>query len=469
MSTNKLFSVKQIAFGVVGLIVAAIFFIMTPFEGLPAEGMKALGLFLMAVIWWMGGVFPDFVTAFWLMATMLSFGIVPLGTAFSAFSGGVIWIVIPALAIGAALSKSGLLARIVLKILSMFKADFKSQTLAFLVAGNVIGPLIPSATAKVAIAAPLCRVFSDTMGYEAKTKPAAGMFSAMWVSFGTAGPFFLTGTTMCFTMIGFLPEGYQSGWTFMRWLAAAWPWGLALFVLSYIAIRLFYTPKQDVSVSSDFIQEKRAALGKMSRDEKIAATTLILCLLLWVSESWHGISAAVVALIGMSILLSTGVLDRKSFRSNIPWDAVIFIGVSTGLGGVFKATGINDWVSATFAPYLEPLFSNVFILMVASVIIISVLRYAFVSQTTLMMVFTVASAPFAIAAGINPFIPGFAALVTVNVWNVIYHNMTFLTALAASGDMAEFKDLQKMSYVYMLACIVGLLCCVPMWNILGLM
>ena len=69
----------------------------------------------------------------------------------------------------------------------------------------------------------------------------------------------------------------------------------------------------------------------MSRDEKISAVVLVLCLVLWVSESWHGISAAVVALIGMRILLSTNVMDRKSFRANIAWDATdIHLAGSTG-------------------------------------------------------------------------------------------------------------------------------------------
>ena len=123
-------------------------------------------------------------------------------------------------------------------------------------------------------------------------------------------------------------------------------------------MRIFYTPKNDVTVSAEVIHAQREALGKMKRNEKIAAFVLIICLVLWVTESWHGISSAVVALIGMCILLSTGVLDRKDFRSSIAWESVIFIGCSTGLGSVFSGAGITDWVSTTFAPYLEPVFSK---------------------------------------------------------------------------------------------------------------
>ena len=102
-------------------------------------------------------------------------------------------------------------------------------------------------------------------------------------------------------------------------------------------------------------------------------------------------------------------------------------------------------------------------------LIIAILRFAFVSQTALMTIFTVASAPFAIAAGMHPFIPGFIALVTVNVFNTSYHNGTFITTMAASDQMVEFKQVRKMSYVYMAACIIGLICCIPMWKAFGLM
>ena len=79
-----LFSVKQFVFFVLGIVAAIVFFVMTPFEGLPPEGMKVLGLFLMAIFWWMGSVFPDYVTAFWMMALMIATGASSLGTVFSA-------------------------------------------------------------------------------------------------------------------------------------------------------------------------------------------------------------------------------------------------------------------------------------------------------------------------------------------------------------------------------------------------
>ncbi|MFR5780927.1 MAG: hypothetical protein ACLUEK_03340 [Oscillospiraceae bacterium] len=68
----------------------------------------------------------------------------------------------------------------------------------------------------------------------------------------------------------------------------------------------------------------------------------------------------------------------------------------------------------------------------------------------------------------HPFIPGFIALVTVNVYNASYNNGTYITAMAAA-DVWSSTVPPAMSWVYTLACIVGCICCVPMWKAFGLM
>lgn len=470
---------KKIIFGVIGLAVALLFIAIScleglgiegiGIEGLSAEGTRALGIFLMAVLWWAGDVFPDYVTALWLMSLLILTNTAKLSVVFGAYSESIIWIIVPTLAIGAALSKSGLLRRMVLKILSMFKGDYKSQILAFLVAGNIINPFIPSTTAKVAITAPLAQAYSEEMGFKAKSKPAAGIFSAMWSAFGAAGPIFLTGTFMCFVMIGLLPEGYASGWTFFTWTLAIFPWGIVWFIMSFIFINLLYRPKNYSPLSSTYRLEQYKKLGKMSRAEKICLVVLLVCVLLWVTESLHGIITAVVALLGMAVLLSFKVIDKETFRSNIAWDIVVFIACNISIGTVFNETGVTSWIGMAFEPFLEPIFSNVFLLIVVSVIGIALLRFIIVSQTALMTIFIVVCTPFSISNGMSPFIAGLICLVSINIWNVRYQNTTMVTALAASKDMAEFSDVRKMSLVYMGACILGMILCVPLWGLLGLL
>lgn len=74
--------------------------------------------------------------------------------------------------------------------MKLFPASFKGQTAGLVVAGNLIGPLIPSVTAKCAIAAPFALGVSNQMGYEKDSKGAAGLFGAMFIGFGVTRPAF---------------------------------------------------------------------------------------------------------------------------------------------------------------------------------------------------------------------------------------------------------------------------------------
>jgi DASS family divalent anion:Na+ symporter len=254
----------------------------------------------------------------------------------------------------------------------------------------------------------------------------------------------------------------------MRWIINAWPLGIALFVICCGAVILFYRPKDAKPVSKEFSQKQYEALGPITKEEKISAAVLILCVIMWVLEKTIGVSAAVTAQLGMVLLLGLKIIDRNDFRTKIPWESIVFIAASTSLASVFSSTGISTWVGETFSGALSPLFVNPVVMVVATAIIIYLFRYFFVSQTGLMTIFVVACAPFAEAAGINPWCFGFVVLNIVNCFPMKYSNATVLTALAASGNMCEFKQVSKMSLVYLLACIVGILCCIPVWKVTGL-
>ena len=464
---SRYFNKKQAIFGILGIIAMVVFFLTDAPEGLPPEGWHSLGIFVMAVFFWIGGTLPDFVTCLFMQMMLVITKCVPLATAYSAWSGGVIWIVIPVFVIGAALSKTGFLRRVVLKIMSWFSGSWSKQILALFVAGNVVNPLVPSQTAKVSIAAPLCSTYNRELGFEDGSKSAVGFFATAWLAFGGNGGVWLTGTTMTFTMTGLLAAQYQN-WTFMQWIGNAWPLLIALFVICCGAIILFYKPKDAKPISKEFSKAQYEALGPMSKEEKISAAVLVLCIILWILEKTIGIAAASTAQLGMVALLALKILDRNDFRNKIAWESVVFIAASTSLASVFSKTGISDWVGATFTGMLSPLFVNPAVMVVATCIIIYLFRFVFVSQTALMTIFVVACAPMAEAAGINPWCFGFIVMNVVNCFPTKYTNATVLTALAASGNMCEFKQVSKMSHVYLLACIVGILCCIPIWMLHGL-
>jgi len=154
---------------VVGIAVSAI----TPPDGLTPQAMWGLGIMAWAVTCWIFEVAPDYAVAVAMCAALALFQCVPFKTAFASFSERTWWLLVGALGMGCAMSKSGLLKRLSLGMMKIFPATFNGQVTALILGGILITPLIPSMTAKAAIMAPISQGISDAMGYARKSLGAA--------------------------------------------------------------------------------------------------------------------------------------------------------------------------------------------------------------------------------------------------------------------------------------------------------
>ena len=457
--------------GAAGIALGWYFASLPVFPGLTDKAMVAIGIFLCTVVWWMVDVLPDYVTCILMCAAFAGFKVVPYTTAFSSFSNTTYWLLIGALGLAAGVSKSGLLNRLALHVMNKFPLTFKGQTLALMVTGTLMTPLIPSANGKIAVVAPFSLAISDNMGYARKSAGAAGIFSAMFLSLGCIHPLFISGSFMGYAVNGLLPKDIQAQMTWTNWFISALPWGITMIVLGYLAILFLYKPAEDKKLSPELIKSQIAALGPMKQSEKIVAVVLVLTLALWMTEKMHGISSAIVAIASMSVLLGFYLYDRPAFRSSIPWDAAIFMGGILNLSVVFPALKIDKWVGDNLGPYVVPLLSqNFFIFLALLCIIIYAVRFVIASQLACITIFTLLLTPFAINAGINPWIMAFTCYVAINVWMVMYQNVQYVTAfyLAGNGEMVTHKQMLKLTFAYMAISVAGLMVSIPVWKLMGM-
>ncbi len=460
---------KRLIGGIAGLAIALIMAVVEPVPGLTPAAMTGLGIFFCAVLFWICNVLADYVTALLMCAAWAGTGIVPFNIAFAQFSSEIWFLLVAALALGVGVSRSGLLNRISLKVMQLLPATFKGQTAALVVAGNLIAPLLPSVTAKCAMAAPLARGISEKMNYEAGSRGAAGLFGAMFLGFGVTGPAFLSASFMCYTIKGLLPPAVQARITWGFWAINVLPWTLIVAVLGYLAIQLLYRPSREVQLDAQYIKQQLVDLGPMSRNEKIVCAVLAACLLLWMTEKVHGINAAIVAIFAVCILMGVNVISRSDFRTGISWDAVIFIGCIINIGPVFSELDIDRWIGAAAGPFLTPMVSNIWSYIIIGAIVVYLARFLIVSMIATSTIFTVIVTPFAVNAGVNPFVTAFVILVSVNVFHMFYQNSTYLAGYYAAGNMVAHKQMIGLSGAYMIISLIGLAACVPLWRLTGLL
>lgn len=461
-------SKKQVIGAILGIVLGLGVAIMTPPEGLSVKAMWALGIFVWGVTYLIFEVAPDYVVTIAMCSMWPLFKTVPFITAFSFFADPTWWLMVGALGIGVAASKSGLLRRIALLVMRIAPATFKGQTLALMGAGTLIAPLIPSITAKAAICSPLSVGISDAMGYKRKTQGPAGLFAAMMVGFVCTGPSFLSASFLCYMIKSFLPKDVAAQFHWMQWFLAMIPWTIVLLVLSYFAIQILYKPEEKDTLPAGYAADQLAKMGPMSRIEKITLAVLLIGLLLWMTEMLHGIPAVLIALFGLVALLYGKVYDRPDFKSGIPWDAVVFIGTIVGISYVFPYLKIDKWMGVVLGPVLTPLVSNPYLFVGGLAVAIYLIRFVLVSQVATLTIFPVMLTPFAMQAGVNPWIVGIIVFASMNVWNVFYQNTTYLAAFYAAQGAVEHKHMVKLSVAYMIISLLGFLISVPYWQMMGL-
>ena len=223
-----------------GALVAAVLIATCPIPGLSYQATAVLGILIMAIVWWITGVLPEFVTAVVMAVLFVAVAGISVGATFSTFASSTWWLLLSAFTLGVGMKTSGLMRRIALAIVRKFPRTFRCQVIAQLVTGTVLGPLIPSLAVKGAMLAPLAMSIGDELGYERQGKRATGLFAAMLVGIRTVAPTIVSASVTGYALMATLPADVQEQFNMASWFVAALPWLVVVLALNYFLIMGMY-------------------------------------------------------------------------------------------------------------------------------------------------------------------------------------------------------------------------------------
>ena len=510
-----------------GALVAAVLIATCPIPGLSYQATAVLGILIMAIVWWITGVLPEFVTAVVMAVLFVVVAGISVGATFSTFASSTWWLLLSAFTLGVGMKTSGLMRRIALAIVRKFPRTFRCQVIAQLVTGTVLGPLIPSLAVKGAMLAPLAMSIGDELGYERQGKRATGLFAAMLVGIRTVAPTIVSASVTGYALMATLPADVQEQFNMASWFVAALPWLVVVLVLNYFLIMGMYgrgeasacdavedspsdtvgapgnaqsleqsslrcgtrfvgaaecaDSRRDEAESSAAESSRGGAnegdskpipdgLGPLSAVEKRMLAIILMTVVLWATEPFHHISAMAVGLAALVFMFVLKVIDVPAFKSGVNWTSLLFIGIALGLGSVFAEAGLNDWVMQTCGPAFQALAGNPYLLVLGIGVITVVLRFLIVSEVAYLNLLMAFLVPMAASVGVNPWVLGFSAYALVIAWFAKYQSPIYLAAFyAVDGKMAKHSELAKYCGAYLATCLAGLVVCVPYWQWMGLL
>lgn len=471
MKVNK----KSIVITALALIAGiAISLCPPPSEVLTGDSMRVLGILIGCIIMWAGNVVHECAVVLLMSALMAGLGHVPVGTVFSAFSGSIVWVLIAAFVLGAAMKKCGLLRRIALLLLKVFPKNFAGTTIGLMVVGAVIAPFLPSKNSKGAIVGSVVRSISDVMGYAPKSKQANGLFLAFWSTTMVIPIMFMSGSTSTIASQGFLPEEMLTSYDYAGWALKSIPFILPFVILLAIFMVLWYKPKKGehigVNLTNEFLDSQLAELGPWKREEKIVGSLTVLMILYWIFKSKLGnVPDYASCLLVLSIFWFTGCLDAKTFRSDTSWENIIFIGSCISLGSILPYVHLTDWIVEIVSPFTNTAFSAPVLTVIVLVVLLFVIRFILLSEGSYMSIMCALLYPLAVSANVNPFVIAMILNLMVSEFFMPFQSSAFLSGYYSFGDDAFDSNATRFYWVaYTILGTIAMLIACFVWQMMGL-
>ena len=277
---------------------------------------------------------------------------------FSGFVNDASWFYVGAVLIGAMATKSGLPNRVAGFVVARVGLTYARLLFGLTLIGFLLTFVVPSGVARVVIMAPICIGIVNLFGVDRGSNIGRGIFLIVAYNSVFFDKLIIAGNTAIIARnvierIG----GVHVGYSF--WLLAFLPASLIMIVASW-ATALWLFPPEVASLENRKAEVTAHFVAKPHTAYTIKCTILIaLALLLWFTDSIHGISPALVAFgVGLIGLLPfVDVLDANDIR-NANYLPFFFVAAALGMSEVLSTTGGLSLLTNAFLGNIEGLLHN---------------------------------------------------------------------------------------------------------------
>lgn len=311
---------------------------------LSAEGRIALAAFGAAVIFWIGTKLDK---------TFVALAVLVAGTALgqdsseadilSSFGDGMIALLLAAFVLAAAITASGLAARC--SGLLLRHARSLRQVVYGMTAGMIALALVmPATSGRAALLLPVFLAVAAQIPNPRITKALALLIPTV-VLLSSAGSLIGAGGNVLAADTILHLEGERIG--YLRWMMLGLPFAaLSCFGAAWVILRVFLNAEErrqglDLAAAPDDLPR-----GRLSPRECFVLAVALSLVLLWCSESLHGLDNATIALLGALAVTAPGlgILTLKQAVKGVDWNLLIFMAACLQLGDALVHSGGAAWV-----------------------------------------------------------------------------------------------------------------------------
>ncbi len=364
------FDWKRVMFIALGLAFFFLFFFMNELPDavdpagkhfpLPPQGRMALGLFLMAAMWWIFEVMPIGATAIAIGLFQVLFGIRTADQAFKDFMDPSVWFIFGSVVMGLAFSHSGLTKRMAYKMLGIVGENTNFILLGtFLIVAGMT--LLMAHTAVAAALFPLLMaihsLYSDS---DQPTKFGKGLFIGMAWTAGAGSIITYLGAARGVAGAGMFKKftgGVEIG--FFEFIYYNLPLGVVMVAVIWLIVIILFKPERPrIDGLRERVQGLAREMGPMSSKEKLVLVMVVVVLFLFMMKSFSPIpffkdmdraAIMIVATLGFFLFKVLGVEEMEG----IPWNIILLFGGAMSIGYCLYDTKAAEWMAVSWVSWFQ--------------------------------------------------------------------------------------------------------------------
>jgi di/tricarboxylate transporter len=320
---------SQTVFGLSFLLSLALLLLPAP-GGIEPAVMQAGAVIVLAIGLWSSAIVPSYFGSLIFLFASVVLSVAPPKVVFSGFHSGAMWLVFGGLVIGLGVKRSGLDVRLVRSLLTHFPKTYIAMIYGIFWVSTALAFIVPSASGRVALLVPIMAALATELGFGENSKGRTGLILA--ASMGTMIPAFniLPANVPNMALYGAADGILNIQLTYADYFLLNFPvvGGMALLVYPAVIAFLFKAnpayPKHQKESKS------------WSGDEKRLLIIVLAALVLWITDSLHGVSPAWVSLGAAIVCLlpRVGMLSPNVLSGDINYGPLLFLAGVIGLGAV---------------------------------------------------------------------------------------------------------------------------------------
>jgi di/tricarboxylate transporter len=307
-------------------------------------------------------------------------GVLSTETLFGALGHELIWLLVAAFVISSVLRASGLLERLVFAILHRLGTVRR----LFLGLTGVIAAtafVIPSTSGRAALLLPVFLALAERVervGSERIVRALALLFPTV-ILLSAAGS--LIGAGAHIVAADFIARAANERVDYFGWAVMALPFALSSsFLAAVILQRLFLTPEE----ASRRLSIPPVNHGPLTPQQLAIASIAVTTVGLWVAVPVHGLSLALVALIGALALLLPGVAPlapRDAFKA-VNVELIVFLAATFAIAQALSQSSADKWLAHGVVDMLPASIGGSTPAVVALLALVSLLAHLVITSRT---------------------------------------------------------------------------------------